>query len=67
MAKRTRISESDDSDRLEGYPHPRETQSLVGHDVALGRAGVGTGTIRSAAGCDTGGGRDCDAAVAPAS
>jgi D-amino-acid dehydrogenase len=36
-------------------------------DVALGRAGVGTGTIRSAAGCDTGGGRDCDAAVAPAS
>jgi len=38
MAKRARISESDDSDRLEGYPHPRETQSLVGHDVALGRA-----------------------------
>jgi DNA polymerase-3 subunit delta' len=38
MAKRARISESDDSDRLEGYPHPRETQGLVGHEVALGRA-----------------------------
>src|ERR1700761_2328014 len=38
MAKRARISESDDSDRLEGYPHPRETQILVGQEVALGRA-----------------------------
>jgi DNA polymerase-3 subunit delta' len=38
MAKRARISEPDDSDRLEGYPHPRETQVLVGQDVALSRA-----------------------------
>ena len=38
MAKRARISEPDDSDRIEGYPHPRETQILVGQDVALARA-----------------------------
>ena len=38
MAKRARISEPDDSDRIEGYPHPRETQILVGQDVALSRA-----------------------------
>lgn len=38
MAKRARISESDDSDRIEGYPHPRETQSFVGQDAALARA-----------------------------
>src|ERR1700740_2510922 len=38
MAKRARISESDDSDRLEGFPHPRDTQIQIGQDVALGRA-----------------------------
>ncbi|HUO01865.1 MAG TPA: DNA polymerase III subunit delta' [Rhizomicrobium sp.] len=38
MAKRARNSEPDDSDRIEGFPHPRETQILVGQDVALGRA-----------------------------
>ncbi|HXR94818.1 MAG TPA: DNA polymerase III subunit delta' [Rhizomicrobium sp.] len=38
MAKRARISESDDSDRIEGYPHPRETQIFVGQEVALSRA-----------------------------
>ncbi|HWF63530.1 MAG TPA: DNA polymerase III subunit delta' [Rhizomicrobium sp.] len=38
MAKRARNSEPDDSDRIEGYPHPRETQMLVGQDVVLTRA-----------------------------
>jgi len=38
MAKRTRISEPGESDRIEGFPHPRETLDMVGQDVALGRA-----------------------------
>jgi DNA polymerase III subunit delta' len=36
MAKRS--SEPNDSDRIEGFAHPRETFSLLGQDVALGRA-----------------------------
>ena len=38
MAKRARISEPDESDRIEGFPHPRATSNLVGQDVALSRA-----------------------------
>ena len=38
MAKRTRISEPGESDRIEGFPHPRETLDMVGQVVALGRA-----------------------------
>ncbi|HEY2835364.1 MAG TPA: DNA polymerase III subunit delta' [Rhizomicrobium sp.] len=38
MAKRTRISEPDESDRIEGFPHPREIFDLIGQDVVLGRA-----------------------------
>ena len=38
MAKRARISEPDDSDRIAGFPHPRESQFLIGQDVALARA-----------------------------
>jgi DNA polymerase-3 subunit delta' len=38
MAKRTRVSELDESDRIEGFPHPRETTRLIGQDVALSRA-----------------------------
>jgi DNA polymerase-3 subunit delta' len=38
MAKRTRVSEPDESDRIEGFPHPRETTRLIGQDVALSRA-----------------------------
>src|SRR3954464_149785 len=36
MAKKT--VEPNDSDRIEGFAHPRETFSLLGQDVAMGRA-----------------------------
>src|ERR1700744_6082284 len=36
MAKRS--AEPNDSDRIEGFAHPREAQVLVGQDEALGRA-----------------------------
>src|ERR1700722_6604856 len=36
MAKRS--AEPNDSDRVEGFAHPRETFALLGQDVALGRA-----------------------------
>ena len=38
MAKRSAPSEPNDSDRIEGFAHPRETFALLGQDVALGRA-----------------------------
>ena len=38
MAKRIRASEPDESDRIEGFPHPREIFDLIGQDVALARA-----------------------------
>ena len=38
MAKRTRISEPDESDRIEGFAHPRQTLTLIGQDEALFRA-----------------------------
>jgi DNA polymerase III subunit delta' len=38
MAKRTRISEPDESDRLEGFAHPRATTDLIGQELALSRA-----------------------------
>jgi DNA polymerase III subunit delta' len=38
MAKRS-APEPNDSDRIEGFAHPRETFALLGQDVALGRAG----------------------------
>src|ERR1700749_2878908 len=38
MAKRTRSSEPDESDRIEGFPHPRESLELIGQDVALSHA-----------------------------
>lgn len=37
MAKRS-APEPNDSDRVQGFPHPRETFSLLGQDVALARA-----------------------------
>jgi len=37
MAKRA-APEPNDSDRIEGFPHPRETFALLGQDAALGRA-----------------------------
>jgi DNA polymerase-3 subunit delta' len=37
MAKRS-APEPNDSDRIEGFPHPRETFALLGQDAALGRA-----------------------------
>jgi DNA polymerase-3 subunit delta' len=36
MAKRS--TEPSDSDRIEGFAHPRETGKLLGQDIALGRA-----------------------------
>jgi DNA polymerase-3 subunit delta' len=36
MAKRS--AEPNDSDRIEGFAHPRETGTLLGQDIALGRA-----------------------------
>jgi len=38
MAKRARSEEIEEPDRLEGFPHPRETFRLVGQDEALTRA-----------------------------
>jgi DNA polymerase-3 subunit delta' len=38
MAKRARSEEIEETDRLEGFPHPRETFRLAGHDEALTRA-----------------------------
>jgi DNA polymerase-3 subunit delta' len=38
MAKRARISEPDESDRIEGFPHPRGALNLIGQEVALARA-----------------------------
>lgn len=38
MAKRARVNEPDESDRIEGFAHPRETQILIGQEVALARA-----------------------------
>src|SRR5712671_351833 len=38
MAKRTSASEPNDSDRIEGFAHPRENFALLGQEVALGRA-----------------------------
>ena len=39
MAKRTRISEPEESDRIEGFAASRaQTSRLIGHDVALARA-----------------------------
>jgi DNA polymerase-3 subunit delta' len=37
MAKRTRSDEIAETDRIEGFAHPRETTRLVGHDWALAR------------------------------
>jgi DNA polymerase-3 subunit delta' len=38
MAKRSRASEPDESDRIEGFPHPRETLRMIGQEAALSRA-----------------------------
>jgi len=38
MAKRTRTIEIVETDRVEGFAHPRETARLVGQDAALARA-----------------------------
>lgn len=38
MAKRPTLEEIDEVDRLEGFPHPRETFRLVGQDEAFARA-----------------------------
>ena len=38
MARRSNASEPNDSDRVEGFAHPRETFALLGQDVALARA-----------------------------
>jgi DNA polymerase-3 subunit delta' len=38
MAKRTKIDESVERDRIAGHPHPRETFRLVGQEAALVRA-----------------------------
>jgi DNA polymerase-3 subunit delta' len=37
MAKRSAASEPNDSDRIEGFAHPRETFALLGQQDALGR------------------------------
>ena len=37
MAKRARSEEIPETDRIEGFPHPRETTCLVGQDTALSR------------------------------
>jgi DNA polymerase III subunit delta' len=36
--RRSRAIEPDDSDRIEGYPHPRETGVFIGNGQALSRA-----------------------------
>ncbi|MDB5734894.1 MAG: hypothetical protein JWN16_1531 [Alphaproteobacteria bacterium] len=38
MAKRSAAPEPNDSDRVEGFAHPRENLDLLGQDIALGRA-----------------------------
>jgi DNA polymerase-3 subunit delta' len=38
MAKRARTVEIVETDRIEGFAHPRENERLVGQDEALGRA-----------------------------
>jgi DNA polymerase III subunit delta' len=38
MAKRARTETVDEPDRIEGFPHPRETFRLAGQDEALARA-----------------------------
>jgi DNA polymerase-3 subunit delta' len=38
MAKRADIEDLPESDRIEGFPHPRETLDLIGHEEALARA-----------------------------
>jgi DNA polymerase-3 subunit delta' len=38
MAKRSAAPEPNDSDRIEGFAHPRQTFTLLGQDTALGRA-----------------------------
>jgi len=38
MAKRARSEEVEETDRIEGFPHPRETFRLIGQDEALARA-----------------------------
>ncbi|MGZ6008829.1 MAG: DNA polymerase III subunit delta', partial [Rhizomicrobium sp.] len=37
MAKRARSEDIRETDRIEGFPHPRETTCLVGQDTALSR------------------------------
>lgn len=37
MAKRARSEDVPETDRIEGFSHPRETVRLVGHDAALAR------------------------------
>ena len=38
MTKRARSEEIAETDRIEGFAHPRETTRLVGHELALARA-----------------------------
>jgi DNA polymerase-3 subunit delta' len=38
MAKRARSEDVEETDRIEGHPHPRETFRLTGQDAALARA-----------------------------
>ena len=38
MSPPRRESETEEPDRIAGYPHPRETYDLIGQDVALSRA-----------------------------
>jgi DNA polymerase III subunit delta' len=38
MAKRARLSEPDESDRIEGFAHPRTASRLIGHEAALSHA-----------------------------
>jgi DNA polymerase-3 subunit delta' len=38
MAKRARSEDIEETDRIEGFPHPRETFRLIGQDEALARA-----------------------------
>src|ERR1043166_9473830 len=38
MAKRIRSEEIEETDRLPGFPHPRENFRLLGQDAALARA-----------------------------
>ncbi len=36
--RKPKVEESEEPDRVEGQPHPRETFALVGHDAALAQA-----------------------------